>query len=199
MNTDSRGIAKIKSSPGQEHRILSPPDNCWKIAPARRAAFLIDGEAYYSAFRAAAIKARRSIFIVGWDLDSRTALTRDPPDDDFPIRLGEFLDCLVRRRHGLQIYVLNWDFIMLYAPDRELLPAFKIGWRNRGPLHFHLDDEHPVSASHHQKIVVIDDAVAFVGGLDLSECRWDTPAHSPSETRRCNRNGVAYAPFHDIQ
>jgi phosphatidylserine/phosphatidylglycerophosphate/cardiolipin synthase-like enzyme len=30
-------------------------------------------------------------------------------------------------------------------------------------------------ASHHPKIVVIDDAIAFVGGLDLARGRWDTP------------------------
>jgi hypothetical protein len=25
--------------------------------------------------------------------------------------------------------------------------------------------------------VVVDDAIAFVGGIDLTSCRWDTPEH----------------------
>ncbi|MDY6901599.1 MAG: AAA family ATPase, partial [Cyanobacteriota bacterium] len=40
---------------------------------------------------------------------------------------------------------------------------------------FVMDDEHPIGASQHQKIVVIDDTVAFSGGIDLTEKRWDTP------------------------
>ena len=41
----------------------------------------------------------------------------------------------------------------------------------------------PLGASHHQKVVVVDDAVAFVGGLDLTHCRWDTPEHACRRAR----------------
>ena len=40
--------------------------------------------------------------------------------------------------------------------------------------HFRYDNTHPIGGSHHQKIVVIDDAVAFNGGIDLTCRRWDT-------------------------
>jgi phospholipase D1/2 len=179
--------------------ILRPGRNCWRIERSKRVSFLIDGEAYFAAFREAAKRARRSIVIVGWDLDSRTTLVRDGSDDGLPPQLGDFLNALLQREPELQVYILNWDFVMLYASDREVLPAFKLGWRNRGRLHFRLDDQHPMGASHHQKIVVIDDAVAFVGGMDLAERRWDTTTHSPKEGRRCSHNGTAYAPFHDVQ
>ncbi|MGA1796969.1 MAG: VTT domain-containing protein, partial [bacterium] len=53
--------------------------------------------------------------------------------------------------------------------------------------------------SHHQKIVVIDDAVAFVGGLDLTRGRWDTPEHRPDDPRRIDPEGNPYPPFHDVQ
>jgi uncharacterized membrane protein YdjX (TVP38/TMEM64 family) len=62
-----------------------------------------------------------------------------------------------------------------------------------------MDDRHPVGASHHQKIIVIDDAIAFVGGLDLTSARWDTPAHHPAEAMRRDADGKPYAPFHDVQ
>lgn len=179
--------------------ILRPGRNCWRVAHAARASFLIDAEAYFAAFRAAAVRAERSIFVVGWDVDSRTALAPAAPDDGWPATLGDFLDALARRRAALHIHVLGWDFAMLYALERELAPIYTLGWRTHRRLHFHLDDRHPVGASHHQKIVVIDDALAFVGGLDLTIRRWDTSAHRPDEPRRVDPSGVPYAPFHDVQ
>ncbi len=162
-------------------------------------AFLVDGNAYFAAFRSAAAQARRSIFIIGWDIDSRIALLRDRSDDDLPVALGQFLDALARRRKEMEIYVLNWDFAMLYALDREILPIYKLGWSTHRRVRFHLDAEHPVGASHHQKIVVIDDTVAFVGGLDLTKGRWDTPEHRPENPHRRNPQGMPYPPFHDVQ
>ena len=179
--------------------ILQPGRNCWRIEPARRAAMLVDGAAYFAAFRAAAMRAERSIFIIGWDVDSRMRLVRDETEDDLPTQLGAFLNALARRRRKLEIHVLDWDFAMLYAIDRELLPVYKLDWRTHRRLHFHLDDQHPAGGSHHQKIVVIDDALAFVGGLDLTKGRWDTPDHRPDEARRRLPDGEPYAPFHDLQ
>jgi phosphatidylserine/phosphatidylglycerophosphate/cardiolipin synthase-like enzyme/uncharacterized membrane protein YdjX (TVP38/TMEM64 family) len=188
-----------RTNPPPATSLLQPGSNCWRVEQARRISFLVDGEAYFRAFRETAKRAKHSIFIVGWDLDSRTALVRDGSDDGLPIQLGEFLNALLEREPELEVYILNWDFIMLYATDREVLPAFKLGWRNRGRLHFYLDAHHPIGASHHQKIVVIDDAVAFVGGMDITERRWDTSAHCAGEARRCSYNGTVYAPFHDVQ
>ena len=179
-------------------RILDPGRNCWRVERSARAGFLIDGEAFFRAVRAAAIKARRSLFIIGWDVDSRAPIGYHA-DDRYPPQLGDFLDALTRRQRGLHVYVLDWDFTMLYAADREMLPMYKLGWRTHRRVRFHLDDTHPVGASHHQKIVVIDDAVAFVGGLDLTSARLDTPAHAPDDPCRRTGNGGTYAPFHDVQ
>jgi len=179
--------------------ILQPGHNCWRIEPASRASVLVDGAAYFAAFRAAAMRAEQSIFIIGWDVDSRVRLVRDGSEDDLPVELGALLNALVKRRRMLEIHVLDWDFVMLYAAHRELLPLYKPDWRTHRRLHFHLDDHHPVGGSHHQKIVVIDDALAFVGGLDLTEGRWDTPEHRPDDPLRCRPDGERYAPFHDVQ
>jgi uncharacterized membrane protein YdjX (TVP38/TMEM64 family) len=45
----------------------------------------------------------------------------------------------------------------------------------------------------------MDDALAFLGGLDLTRCRWDTPEHRADDPRRVNVNGAPYQPFHDVQ
>ncbi|MFU8857646.1 MAG: VTT domain-containing protein [Deferrisomatales bacterium] len=180
-------------------RLLKPGETCWQAPRASRAAVLVDGRSYFDAFASAVGQARRSVLLVGWDIDSRVELWRDERESPLPRRLGDFLNAVASRRKSLQVHVLSWDFAMIYALEREPLPVFHLGWRTHRRVHFHLDDRHPVGASHHQKIVVIDDAVAFVGGIDLTKNRWDTPAHEPDDPLRRAPNGTPYGPFHDVQ
>jgi phosphatidylserine/phosphatidylglycerophosphate/cardiolipin synthase-like enzyme len=169
--------------------------NCWRICRADRAAVLVDGAAYFSALADSLEKARHSIFIVGWDIDSRIRLRRDRQDEP---PLGDFLNNLAKKHPDLHIYVLDWDFAMLYALDREPLPVFKLGWSTHKRLEFKMDARHPVGACHHQKLVVIDDCLAFCGGIDLTHGRWDTPQHAPHDPKRRD-NGEDQPPFHDVQ
>lgn len=172
--------------------------NCWKVEQAGRVSFLIDGAAYFAAFRAAARNAHHNIFILGWDFDSRIRMLPDCRTDGFPDRLGEFLHHLLIRRKRLHVYVLTWDFHMIYWREREWWLPSKLAAHRR--LHFLRDGAHPVGSSHHQKVVVIDDAVAFAGGLDLAACRWDTPSHQPDHPARRPSDGEpACRPFHDVQ
>ncbi|HVK62178.1 MAG TPA: VTT domain-containing protein, partial [Bdellovibrionales bacterium] len=70
---------------------------------------------------------------------------------------------------------------------------------NSDRIHFVLDQNHPTMASHHQKIVSVDDEVAFSGGLDITQRRWDTPDHRGHDSRRVDPGGHCYGPFHDVQ
>ena len=187
------------SSAHSSQPLLQAGRNCWRIEHSARFALLIDADAYFSAVRAAILKARHSVFIVSWDIDSRTVLTPGGPDDGYPAALGDFLHAVLAERPKLRIYVLNWDFAMLYALERELLPAYRTNWRRERNMFFHMDGYHPVGASHHQKVVVVDDSLAFVGGLDLTKCRWDTPEHEGDNRLRVDADGKPYAPFHDVQ
>ena len=195
---------KIDSSPYIERSagatgLLQPGRNCWRIEKARRFGMLVDAEAYFSAVRQAICNARHSVFILSWDIDSRMILMPEGTDDGYPEALGDFLKAVADERPDLHIYVLNWDFAMLYGLEREWLPAYKNGWEGHDRIHFHMDGKHPLWSSHHQKIVVIDDAIAFVGGLDLTTCRWDTPEHACHNPLRRDLSGKPYAPFHDVQ
>ncbi len=182
------------------YTILKPGYNCWRIARARRVAFLIDAAAYFRAFRAVAARTQRNLLMIGWDIDSRVKLVRDGEPDDMPEALCEFLNAVVSRHRGPHAYVLTWDFAMLYALDREWLPIYKLDWRTHRRLHFRMDGVHPPGGSHHQKVVVIDDRLAFVGGMDLTHTRWDTQEHRPDDPRRVDVGGsVPYRPFHDVQ
>ena len=183
--------------PPLQSSILEAGRNCWRLDPADRAAFLIDGAVYYRAFREAAIQAERSIMILGWDFDSRIRMLSDEESDGFPPRLGDFLQALLARRRTLHIHVLIWDFHLVYAFEREWWPLSALRAHRR--LHFRRDDIHPVGASHHQKVVVVDDAVAFVGGIDLAQCRWDTSEHRTNHPLRVFFDGRPCRPFHDVQ
>jgi uncharacterized membrane protein YdjX (TVP38/TMEM64 family) len=66
-------------------------------------------------------------------------------------------------------------------------------------VRFGFDDHHPVGGSHHQKVVVVDDQLAFCGGIDLTGHRWDTSAHRLEEPARTTPLGKAYGPYHEIQ
>lgn len=180
-------------------RILREGANCWRIARARHAAFLVDADLYFRAFRSAVRRARRSVLIAGWDIDSRVRLLRDGAPDGLPDRLGDFLKAVLARRRSLRIHVLAWDYSLVYAFEREWLPIYKLSWGTRRRLHVHMDGEHPLEGSHHQKIVVVDDAIAFAGGIDLSRERWDTPGHRPEDHRRLDPGGEAFPPRHDVQ
>ena len=170
--------------------------NCWRIEHADRAAFLIDADAYFKAFVAAARQARRSILILGWDFHSRTRLLCEA-DGGEELELGHFLNDLARRRRALHIHILDWDYPMIFGLDREWASLHSLGWKPHHRVHFQHDNTHPVGGSHHQKIVVIDDRIAFSGGIDLTCRRWDAPAHSPDDPRRMAK-GTPYPPFHDL-
>jgi phospholipase D1/2 len=182
--------------PGQ---ILTPGRNCWRIEHADRVSFLVDGADYFHAFRETAKNARHSILIVGWDIDSRFKLEREDPGDGLPTRLSDFLNTLVGRNKQLRINVLDWDYSMIYAGGREWLSLYKMDWATHRRLRFRMDGSHPYGASHHQKIAVVDDHVAFVGGLDFSFGRWDTHEHRPHDPRRRDTSGSDPQPYHDVQ
>lgn len=176
---------------------FEPGRNCWRVGRADRAAFLVDGESYFKAFVAAARRAQRSILIVGWDFHSRTRLLCGEGRTACELELGEFLNDLVKRRPRLQINILVWDYPMVFGLDREWAPIYGLGWKPRRRIHFRYDNTQPIGASHHQKVVVIDDAIAFSGGIDLTCRRWDTCSHAADDTRR-TAQGTPYPPFHDL-
>lgn len=182
---------------GSPSALFSPGRTIWKVAHCQRLRFLVDAEAYFVAAAQAFSQAQRRIMIVGWDFDSRIYLHR--AGDQHSDALGDYLRRLVDANSALEIYILIWRNSVFYAknPDIPLLPLGT--WWDHPRIHYKLDDHHPVAASHHEKIVVIDDALAFIGGMDLTEARWDEPDHEPDDPRRVTAAGVPYPPIHDIQ
>lgn len=196
--TDAETLAapSVEAAP----RLLIEGETCWRRARADRAAVLIDGEEYFAALDAALERAQRSVRVLCWDLHGGIRLRRpeaEPSDDETSPTLLERLDGLVRQRRDLEIWVLEWDFALLYAFERQFLPTLRFGLSTHRRLHFELDGEHPIGGSHHEKLVVIDDRIAFCGGFDLAACRWDTRAHRAGDPRRRDPGAPDYRAFHD--
>jgi phospholipase D1/2 len=136
--------------------------------------------------------------LIGWDFDMRIRLEPTKPVGNVPDRLGRFLSTVTRQRPELNAYVLKWDMAMAFALGREIVPMFILKWLLHRNVHFELDSHHPTGACHHQKIVVIDDAMAFCGAIDMTDDRWDTRAHRDDDPHRRRPSGRRYGPFHDV-
>jgi phosphatidylserine/phosphatidylglycerophosphate/cardiolipin synthase-like enzyme len=176
--------------------ILKPGRNCWQIAPAHRIAFLVDGKSYFDALAESLVLAQRRVVIIGWDFDSRISLR--PEDPGFP-PLADFLRGIVEQRPDLDLYLLVWRTSLLLGANAEIPSLVGSDWWEHPRIHFEFDGAHPIGAAHHQKIVCIDDTLAFVGGMDITQGRWDLPGHPPDVPHRIGLQGEAYTPTHDVQ
>jgi phosphatidylserine/phosphatidylglycerophosphate/cardiolipin synthase-like enzyme len=176
---------------------LEAARNCWQVAKADRAAFIIDAEDYFRVARKAMLSARTRIMLIGWDVDTRICLDHKS-DDGAPAHLGKLLAHLVKKQPQLEIHVLAWDGAAYKFLGRGSTIFRLVTWARHRRVHFRLDSTHPGEASHHQKILVIDDSLAFCGGIDMTGSRWDTRGHKDNDpNRRRPTTGRRYGPWHD--
>ena len=173
-------------------------DDCWRIARAVKASVIIDAEAYFRHARAAMMKAKRRIMLIGWDFDAAISLIReDDAKDDAPVIIGEFISWLVEQKPELDIFLLRWDVGAMKSMVQPANLVTTVKWMAHKRIQVRLDSHHPPAASHHQKIVVIDDCFAFCGGIDMTADRWDTRHHRDGDQSRRHPDGTPYGPWHD--
>ncbi|XP_075426900.1 phospholipase D1 [Ascaphus truei] len=137
----------------------------------------VNAKGYFHDVADAMEAAKEEIFITDWWLSPEIFLKR-------PVVEGNRwrLDCILKRKaqQGVKI------FIMLYK-EVELALGINSEYSKRTLLRVHPNIKvmrHPdhLSSSvylwaHHEKVIVIDQSVAFVGGIDLAYGRWDDDEH----------------------
>ena len=174
---------------------MQPGQDCWRIERSDAMSVIVDAADYFRHARQAMLGAKRRIIMVGWDFDARIVLDADATEG--PATIGEFIYWLVERNPDLEVFVLRWDFGALKVFLRGTTVLTVLKWMRHPRIHTRLDGHHPTGASHHQKIVVIDDAMAFCGGIDMTGDRWDTREHRDGDPGRRKPNGKPYKPWHD--
>lgn len=177
--------------------VLTPGDTCWRVERAARVAVLMENEAYFDALASALSKARRSVVILGWQFDPRTRLDPETRPGDRQAEIGHQLRMMVKTRPELDVRLLIWKSPLLIAASQGFYPHRAQGWFRKRMVEFRLDQPGPLGACHHQKVVVVDDAVAFCGGGDVSTDRWDSEAHRDDDLRRAQPSGAISPPRHE--
>ncbi len=192
-------VAAMNDSPVRvsESHGLEPGRNCWRIARADKAALIVDAADYFAVVRQAMMTAEKRIMLIGWDFDARVRIGPRRNPTGAPSTIGRFVLWLNNHRPDLNVYLLRWDFGAFKALFRGTTPITVARWALHKRIHVKLDAAHPWGASHHQKIVVIDDCLAFCGGIDITSERWDTRAHLDNDPRRVKPHGNPAIPWHD--
>jgi phospholipase D1/2 len=180
--------------------IIAPGKNCWKVGNTARSGVLVDARDYYRAFYQAMSGAQRYALLAGWQFDSDVRLLRGEAATGapWPVELLPFLEALCRERPALSIYILAWDYSVVYTLEREWMQRLKFDFGTSDQIEYVLDGKHPLGASHHQKLVVVDGRAAFVGGADICDGRWDDRRHASDNAERVNRYGEPYKPYHEV-
>uniref|UniRef100_A0AAR2IR05 Phospholipase n=1 Tax=Pygocentrus nattereri TaxID=42514 RepID=A0AAR2IR05_PYGNA len=166
-------VRKYGSAFLQDHRFGSFAKEAEDI-PAK---WYVNGKTYMEDVANALEEAEEEIFITDWWLSPEIFLKR-------PVVEGNRwrLDCILKRKAQKGVRI----FVMLYK-EVELALGINSEYSKRTLLQLHPNIKvmrHPDHVSstvylwaHHEKIVVIDQSVAFVGGIDLAYGRWDDREH----------------------
>ncbi len=197
----SAGPSDVSPTSGGPVGLLRPGETCWRLERADRLGVMIDAQDYFRSLKQALLGARHQVLLIAWDFDTRIRLEPDqdrPSPAKAPDKLGRFLAWLIRRKPGLQVHVLKWRFSGLWGLMRGMTPLWVLNLMSDRRLHYRVASDHPLGACHHQKIVVIDDRIAFCGGIDVTAERWDTRGHLDDDPRRRGPGPKHYAPYHDM-
>nr|CCA22369.1 phospholipase D putative [Albugo laibachii Nc14] len=159
------------------------------------AKWYVDGENTYAAIYKGLCSATEEIFIHGWWICPSIHLLR--PAVKFP---HSRLDLVLKKKaeEGVKVYILMYKEVALALPLNSLYSKAVFGCLHPN-VYVLRDPDFSMKEfglwSHHEKIVCIDQNVAFLGGLDLCFGRWDTPEHRlfDEDTELTNFDGKDYS------
>uniref|UniRef100_A0A8C9JKU3 phospholipase D n=1 Tax=Panthera tigris altaica TaxID=74533 RepID=A0A8C9JKU3_PANTA len=128
----------------------------------------VNGAGYFAAVADAIEGAQEEIFITDWWLSPEIYLKRPAHSDDWR------LDIMLKKKaeEGVRVSVLLFKEV-------ELALGINSGYSKRALMLLHPNIKvmrHPDQVTlwaHHEKLLVVDQVVAFLGGLDLAYGRWD--------------------------
>ena len=170
-----------------------------------------DGKDYFEDLFQKLMEAKSSIYITDWWMSPEVFLRRPVCDKiyidmaekklvtrDFGNNISRLMDVLdYKCRQGVKIYILIYYEVSLavtlnskHTEDtfKKINPNIKV---TRHPA----KDDFTLMWSHHEKLVIIDQMIGYVGGLDLCWGRYDTHQHPIYEAP--NPQGIYEFPLID--
>jgi hypothetical protein len=140
--------------------------------------WFIDTEGYYEAIYNACMSAKSDIFICDWWLHPKIYLKRPLNKENEGSRIDNLLHAAVQR--GVHVKVLMYHESKLgcgndSAYTKEVLNAIK---NENDPTGRYIEVlRHPPSSffpwSHHEKMVIVDGKIGFLGGIDICLGRYE--------------------------
>jgi phosphatidylserine/phosphatidylglycerophosphate/cardiolipin synthase-like enzyme len=136
---------------------------------------LIDGEQALPRIAEALAAARSHVHIAGWHITAEFGLTRDA----HAARLRDLLGDLAER---VEVRVLLWGGspLPVFTPDRSAVRSVRDQLVDGTRVKCALDTHERPMHCHHEKLVIVDGEVAFVGGIDITSLggdRFDSSEH----------------------
>jgi phosphatidylserine/phosphatidylglycerophosphate/cardiolipin synthase-like enzyme len=131
--------------------------------PGNSIEVLIDGAEFLPRVAEELAGARSHVHLTGWYFSPELALTRG----DEPVTVRNLLAELAER---IDVRVLIWSGapVPVFRPSRGDVRAMVERFRRGTEIHCELDSCVRLLHCHHEKVIVIDDRVAYVGGIDLT-------------------------------
>ena len=138
---------------------------------------LIDGEQALGAIADAIEGATSHVHIAGWHLTPEFRLRRTAGSPTVQELLGD-----VAERVDVRVLLWAGPPMPMFRPTRSMMKAARRQLTEGTNVRCALDARERTLHCHHEKIVIVDGEVAFVGGIDLSDLsadRWDRTQHEP--------------------
>ncbi|XP_060060200.1 phospholipase D2 isoform X2 [Erinaceus europaeus] len=149
----------------------------------------VNGAGYFAAVADAILQAQEEIFITDWWLSPEIYLKRPAHSDDWR------LDIMLKKKaeEGVRVSVLLFKEV-------ELALGINSGYSKRTLMLLHPNIKvmrHPDQVTlwaHHEKLLVVDQVVAFLGGLDLAYGRWDDVHYRLTDLGDSSESGAPQPP-----
>eukprot|EP01117_Protostelium_nocturnum_P008284 TRINITY_DN2958_c0_g2_i2.p1 TRINITY_DN2958_c0_g2~~TRINITY_DN2958_c0_g2_i2.p1 ORF type:complete len:1421 (-),score=501.03 TRINITY_DN2958_c0_g2_i2:57-4319(-) len=142
--------------------------------------WFIGGAEYFSDLYEQLLNAKERIFIADWFLSPQLYLIRESP-----LKHEHRLDYVLRKKadEGVMINILIWNASQLAFDLRsEFVCEFMNRLHHKNITCISHPNWYPMTWSHHQKFVVIDEECAYVGGIDLCYNRYDDNRYLLNDT-----------------
>ncbi|KAF1992379.1 putative phospholipase PldA [Aulographum hederae CBS 113979] len=195
-NTNHRHDEEHEQATDNKRKAIAESHRFESFAPehdGNNIKWYVDGRDYFWAISVALDRAKETIYIEDWWLSPELFLRR-PPYFNQEWRIDQLLKR--KAEEGVKIYVIVYKEVEAAVScnsqhtKRTLMGLCPEGSKGAGNIKVIRHPDHNVFENmgdmtfywaHHEKFIVIDYAMAFIGGLDICYGRWDQRQHPLSD------------------